>query len=281
MLPKFSIAVRRFTITFFRAIARAPCARFMLMIAGKSCGVRPTASASANRNESSTGRVEKDVDRENRDHEHERDLHEQIAKAPHAALELRLAAGRSLQPLGNFSEFRLRARQRNERVPAAADDVSSHEQCVPPLRERSVGGACAVRLFRPDNVSPVSAASSTNRSFDSQNQAVAGNHIARTERDYITSDDFLERHAFFYAIAQHRRRDFYKREQFLHGPRGAMFLPKTERTTHQHDREDDDRIRRILQEQRRARRGEQNENDRAFELAQKRDERLRQLASFP
>ena len=55
MLPKFSIAARRFTITFSWAMRRAPCERLIVMIAGSSCGVSPTASASANKNESNTG----------------------------------------------------------------------------------------------------------------------------------------------------------------------------------------------------------------------------------
>ena len=56
MLPKFSIAARRFTITRRRAMLRAPWARFTLMIAGSSWGVRPTPRARANRKESTTGR---------------------------------------------------------------------------------------------------------------------------------------------------------------------------------------------------------------------------------
>ena len=59
MLPKFSIEERRLIITFFSAMRLAPCERLMLMIAGNSCGVRPTASASENRKESRTGRARK------------------------------------------------------------------------------------------------------------------------------------------------------------------------------------------------------------------------------
>jgi hypothetical protein len=36
MLPKFSMDASRFTITFWEAILLAPCAIFMLMMAGKS-----------------------------------------------------------------------------------------------------------------------------------------------------------------------------------------------------------------------------------------------------
>ena len=56
MLPKFSIAASCFTITRSRAIRLVPCASVMPMIAGRSCGVRPTARASANSAESITGR---------------------------------------------------------------------------------------------------------------------------------------------------------------------------------------------------------------------------------
>ena len=56
MLPKFSIDARRLTITFACAMRLAPWARLMLMIAGSSCGVSPTASAMEKRKASSTGR---------------------------------------------------------------------------------------------------------------------------------------------------------------------------------------------------------------------------------
>ncbi len=56
MLPRFSIAASRLTITFCRAIRFAPWARLMLMIAGSNCGVSPTANASEKSSDSRTGR---------------------------------------------------------------------------------------------------------------------------------------------------------------------------------------------------------------------------------
>ena len=47
--PKFWIALSRFTTTLRRAIATAPLARFDETIIGNISGVRPTATASANR----------------------------------------------------------------------------------------------------------------------------------------------------------------------------------------------------------------------------------------
>ncbi len=56
MLPKFSMADSCLTMTFRAAMRLAPCARLMLMIAGNSWGVRPTASASEKMNDSRMGR---------------------------------------------------------------------------------------------------------------------------------------------------------------------------------------------------------------------------------
>ena len=55
ILPKFSIAFNWRTITPSFAMAREPLAKTILMIAGKSCGVMPTAKATENNNESMAG----------------------------------------------------------------------------------------------------------------------------------------------------------------------------------------------------------------------------------
>ena len=57
MLPRFSIEASRRTMVFSAAIREAPCARFTATMAGRSCGVRPMASASENISDSSTGRL--------------------------------------------------------------------------------------------------------------------------------------------------------------------------------------------------------------------------------
>ena len=50
--PKFWIEFRRLTMTFLRDMAIAPLARLMVTIIGSISGVRPTATATANRNAS-------------------------------------------------------------------------------------------------------------------------------------------------------------------------------------------------------------------------------------
>src|SRR5664280_3848223 len=53
MAPKFWIALRRLTMTFFRDIAIAPFARLTVTIIGSISGVKPTATATANNSASS------------------------------------------------------------------------------------------------------------------------------------------------------------------------------------------------------------------------------------
>ena len=56
MLPRFSIASSRRTMTPRRAMARAPAERVTLTIIGNSSGDIPTASATANKRDSINGR---------------------------------------------------------------------------------------------------------------------------------------------------------------------------------------------------------------------------------
>ena len=55
ILPKFSIELRRFTMTFFLAICFAPLAKLTLIIAGNNWGVNPTAKANVKSKESKKG----------------------------------------------------------------------------------------------------------------------------------------------------------------------------------------------------------------------------------
>ena len=80
ILPKFSMEARRLTMTFFDAMRFAPWERLMLMIAGSSCGVSPTAKANAKRKDSMTGRLKIDIDGEDGDHQDECDLQEEITQ---------------------------------------------------------------------------------------------------------------------------------------------------------------------------------------------------------
>ena len=66
MLPRFSMASSRRTMTPRLLMARAPAESVTLMIAGSSSGERPTARATANSSDSIAGPVEQNVHRQAR-----------------------------------------------------------------------------------------------------------------------------------------------------------------------------------------------------------------------
>ena len=69
MLPKFSMAASRRTITPRLAMPCAPLDRVTLMMAGSSSGAMPTARAMANSSESMAGLLQDDVDGEDDQHQ--------------------------------------------------------------------------------------------------------------------------------------------------------------------------------------------------------------------
>ena len=81
MLPKFSIEASRLTITFPCAIRLAPWARLILMIAGNSCGVSPTASAKRKEERVQDRTRQIDIDGKDGDHQHQRHFHQEIAES--------------------------------------------------------------------------------------------------------------------------------------------------------------------------------------------------------
>ena len=145
MLPKFSMAVSRFTITLRAAMSLAPLARFTLMIAGSSCGVSPTARASANRNESSTGLCEVDVEREDGGDQQQRHLDRKYPKrrSPRSnSVSRRLR----VEPWRRSARTRSADRSAPPRPARAADRVRAHEQRVGASAKRRVGGELSLTL---------------------------------------------------------------------------------------------------------------------------------------
>ena len=81
------MAASRFTTTFFLAMRSAPRDSVTVMIIGSSSGVRPTASATANRKDSSTGRPKREVHQEDEKHQEDGQPQDQQAQSMNAALE--------------------------------------------------------------------------------------------------------------------------------------------------------------------------------------------------
>ena len=110
--PRSWIEARRLTITLRRAIRSAPRDSVTVVIIGSSSGVSPTASATANISESSTGRPKSNPGREHHDHETEGQPRDDEAELMQVALEGRRCLG--------FGQRRCRCAE--HRAAAGADD---------------------------------------------------------------------------------------------------------------------------------------------------------------
>ena len=172
MLPKFSIEARRFTITLPLAIILAPCARLILIMAGKSCGVSPTASASEKRKESKAGRFRNT-------------LITKMTKTKMSVTSIRKYPKR-LTPLSNSVSGDLSLRRSDILpnsvsfpVPIIRADAVPLITCVPIHSEfflalRGVSSGTAPTCFSTGYVSPVRAASSIFSESDSRRTQSAG-----------------------------------------------------------------------------------------------------------
>ncbi len=178
-------------------------------MAGRSSGVRPTASASAKRNESTTGRCEIDVDGEDRDHEEQGDLNEQPAEAPEPVLELRLGRAEP-EPLGDPAEHRVRAGLHHDGTARPAHHVRPLEERVRSLRERRIGGEVARALLG-------GVALARQRGFvdeevgGTKDPAVGRHGRARRKDDHIAGHERVLRQLDLVAVAQHRHRRLDRR----------------------------------------------------------------------
>ena len=72
MEPKFWIASRCLTITFWRAMRTAPRASVTDVIIGRNSGVRPTASATAKSSDSQRVATQEDVDQQHEEDQEDR-----------------------------------------------------------------------------------------------------------------------------------------------------------------------------------------------------------------
>src|SRR6516225_3489459 len=89
MAPKFWIACSRLTITRLRDMAIAPLARLAVTIIGNISGVRPTATASANRSASSQSPLGEAIDQEHQRNQHQDEADHQPGEAVDPFLEAR------------------------------------------------------------------------------------------------------------------------------------------------------------------------------------------------
>ena len=270
MLPKSSMELRRRTITWDAAICCAPRASVRLTMAGRSSGVRPTASASAKRNESTTGRCRIHVDAEDRDHEEQGDLDQQPAEAPEPALELRLGRAEP-EPLGDLAEHGVRAGLHHHGTARTAHHVRSLEQRVRSLRERRIAGEVTRALLG-------GVALSRQRGFvheevgGTEDPAVGRDGRTRRKDDHVPWHESVLRQLDLVAVAQHRHPRLDHRQELGDRVARSVFLQEAEQSAAEHDRQDDHPVRRLAQEQGERHREQQEDDERTSELVQQQSE---------
>lgn len=125
MLPKFSMAFSRRTITPRSARRCAPRERVMLRMAGSSSGARPTAKAIAN-------------SRLGRKGQGDHDLRQQVAEVLDALFEARLRQAER-QLTGDLAEGRARAGLGHQRPRRAGTNRGSQEHRVRPFCQTGGG----------------------------------------------------------------------------------------------------------------------------------------------
>ena len=120
---------KRLTMTRFFAMCSAPRDKVTDTTIGSSSGVRPTASATANRKDSSHGLCSSAFTKQHEQHQQDGEAHDEQAEAMRADFEggwRRLATN----AVGDGSDGRAGACFHHTHSGAAADDACAHEHSV-------------------------------------------------------------------------------------------------------------------------------------------------------
>ena len=136
MLPKFSIAASRFTITFFCGHATRAVRKIDADDRRKKLRRQPDGEREREQERIENRFVQVNVESKDREHEHECHFGKQITESPNAALELCFRRAES-QTFGDFAELRFRPVGTTQRFPAAAYYMRPHENGVRAARGSS------------------------------------------------------------------------------------------------------------------------------------------------
>ena len=242
-------------------------------MAGRSCGVSPTAKRQGEEKRIEHRTVQVDVEGEDADHQKQRDLHQQVAEAPHAAFEVRLGRAQ-LETFGDFAELGVLARGHDQGGGAPRDDVSPQENEVDALAERGIRGQDGDRLLGRECLAGQRRLV-CEKIARFEDEAIARSRSPGRKQDDVTGHHGGERQVHGAAVAQDLRLHLNKRKKLFDGSGRAALLPETEEATGQDDRQDDRRIRTVMQEDREDRRSDEQEHDRAGELPDQQREGVR------
>ena len=211
--------------------------------------------------------LEVQVDGEDSHHQNERHLHQEKAEPSNTALKFGLRWPQ-LEPFGDLAEFGPLSGDDDPRSGASADHVRSHPQCIGPL-----GEWCFRRQQSRHFLGRVGFTGESGL-VDEQvlgllDQAVAWNEISSVQDYDVPGDNRFDRNVARCAVAKRGRFYLHDRQQPFDRLRCAVLLPEPEQPAHEDNGQNDERVDRIVQEERQGRREQEEQDDRTLELAKK------------
>ena len=160
----------------------------------------------------------------------------------------------------------------DDRPPGAGLDAGSHVEAVAALREHGSGVECARALLGRKSFTGQSALI-CRETARRQEIAVRRDEIADPEYNHIAADEILGRDFLFPAVPAHGHLVADHFEKLFDRDARAILLEKAEHRRKEHNRKDNQSVRRILHQKRNRGCKEQEQRDRALELPEEYPER--------
>ena len=260
-------------MTFLRDIASAPLARLTVTIIGSISGVRPTATATANKQRFEPIALGQAVDHEDKRGHHHDETEHQPGKPGDALVE-----AREHPLLGNFTRHKAeggaRAGEHDDAAADAADDGAAHEADVGEIKRRfrgsGMGGSDLLERHRLAGECRLVEEEILRR----DQPEVGGDHVARRQQDDVAGHELLDRHVDVImrlgaCLPAHGRGYRHHPLQLVGGIVGTMLLDEAQRDAQNHHDGDHDRGPLIAQEVGRGRKREQKQVQRVDRAADK------------
>ena len=228
-----------------------------MTIAGSSCGVRPTAIASANRADCEDRAPERNVDHEDRARQHRGHGREQTRESLQPLLERRLTLLLT-QSHRDRPERRARARTNDDAAPIAAADQRAHEGARTQIQRRLPRRLRLRRLLARPRLTGQHRLVTLELMHLEQPQ-IGRNHIANPQMHDVTRDELRNRELRRSPIAINHPEMLDLGMQLLNRLLRAVLVEEAQTDAHRHNRADDHRLRQVADHSRHDSRNEQQQ----------------------
>ena len=266
MLPRSSIADSRFTTTRLAAMRRAPCASVTDMTIGSNSGVRPTARATANMNDSSQGRpsnalassansTSSSVMRMIRKPKRRTPTSKEVGGGV-------VSSSPAIAPIAEVSPVRATSRRAEPEITEVPMNAGA----------RRIGEVLGLRRVARALLDRVGLAGQKRLAHEKiarfEHARIGRNQVAGGDQQHVPGDDQGDVDFTLDALADHACAHRDRLPQRRGGARGAALLHEIERDREQHQQQHDDEARRLARGGRHGACGEQYQHQRIAEARQ-------------